>query len=397
MQHLRTYSLFALAVLGLLFAAHGAFAASTQGQSHAAVCLPGNDGQAHCYARVVTDSKGAPQAASAPSGYGPADFHAAYTSTKTVSTPKVIAIVDAYDHPNILSDLNTYSTQFGIPQMTACTGPIASATGPCFQKVNQQGQTASYPQTNAGWALEIALDVEAAHAMCQNCGILLVEAKSSSYADLVVAVDRAVALGANVVSNSYGSSEFQGETTYDSHFSHPGIAITVSSGDSGYGPQYPAASPYVTAVGGTSLHLLGGTYASESAWAGAGSGCSAYEAKPAFQHDTGCANRTIADVSADADPNTGAAVYDSVRYQGRKGWFKVGGTSLAAPLIAGVYALGGVPAGTEANTLPYGMPTAFHDVATGSNGTCGGSYLCTALSAYDGPTGLGSPNGLAAF
>ncbi len=225
------------------------------------------------------------------------------------------------------------------------------------------------------------------------------EADSNSFADLMAALDRAVLSGATVISNSYGASEFSGESAYDSHFNKTGIAITVSSGDSGYGVEYPAASRYVTAVGGTSLRLNSNkTYASESAWSGAGSGCSAYESKPSWQHDASCSRRAVADVSADADPNTGAAVYDSFRYQGKSGWFRVGGTSLAAPLVAATYALAGtVGTGIFGNSLPYAHLSNLHDVAGGSNGSCGGSYLCTALSGYDGPTGLGTPNGVLAF
>lgn len=370
-------------------------------QDHVPVCPgPASPGSARCHARVVVDGQGKPQASTLPSGFGPAQFHGAYGSQTTVSTPTTIAIVDAYDHPNILSDLNTYSTTFNIPKLPACTVAVSASSTPCFQKVDQRGGT-NYPQVNAGWALEIALDVEAAHAICQNCNILLVEADSNSYNNLMTAVDRAVAMNASVVSNSYGSGEFSGETAFDSHFNHPGIAITFSSGDGGYGVEYPAASQYVTAVGGTTLNLNSdNTYRSESVWNGAGSGCSAYETtKPVGQATlSGCTNRIVADVSADANPNTGAAVYDSVRYQGRRGWFKVGGTSLSSPIIAGVYALSGNTTGS-ANSIPYSLfnyATNLHDVTTGSNGSCG-SYLCTAVSGYDGPTGLGTPNGTGAF
>ena len=171
--------------------------------------------------------------------------------------------------------------------------------------------------------------------------------------------------------------------------------ITASTGDAGYGVEYPAASPYVVAVGGTTLALNGdNTYAGETAWVDGGSGCSTYEPKPSVQTDSGCSKRAVADVSADADPNTGAAVYDSVPYSGQSGWFQVGGTSLASPLIAAVYALSG---NTSNGLAPYGNPGALHDVTGGSNGTCSPSYLCTAGPGYDGPTGLGTPNGLAAF
>ncbi len=362
---------------------------------HQAVCGKHQD-EFNCDARVVVDGKGQPDVTSIPSGYGPTQLRGAYNIPGTVSTNQTIAIVDAYDAPNILADLNKYSATFGIPGINSC--PVAQGTtaSPCFQKVNQNGGN-SYPQKNSGWDLEISLDVEVAHAMCQNCNILLVEASSATYNNLMTAVDRAVSMGAKIVSNSYGSSEFNGETVYDAHFNKPGIAFTFSSGDSGYGTSYPAASQYVTAVGGTTLNLSNNSYLSESVWNGTGSGCSVYENKPAFQHDSGCSKRTIADVSADADPNTGAAVYDSEGYYGLKGWFQVGGTSLASPIIAATYAYGGIPAGTFANSLPYGNPSALHDVTSGSNGSCNPAYLCTGQVGYDGPSGLGTPNGSAAF
>jgi subtilase family serine protease len=204
-------------------------------------------------------------------------------------------------------------------------------------------------------------------------------------------------MGAKVVSNSYGSSEFSSETQFDSHFNKNGIAFTFSSGDSGYGTSYPAASQYVTAVGGTTLNMIGNSYISETVWSGSGSGCSLYEPKPIWQTDTGCTKRTIADVSAVADPSTGAAIYSSVSYLGNRGWFQVGGTSLSAPIIAGIYALGGVPAGSKANSLPYAQVNLLRDITSGNNGNCNSSYLCTGVVGYDGPTGLGSPNGASAF
>jgi len=367
-------------------------------ESHAPVCPgPTSFGSARCHAHVIVDQQGSPKALAAPAGYGPTQLHV-YTSQVNAPTRQTIAIVDAYDDPKIYNDLTKYSNTYHIPVLPQCAGPAASSATPCFQKINQNGGT-SYPASNAGWDLEISLDVEVAHAVCQNCNILLVEANSNSYNDLMAAVDQAAAQGATEISNSYGSSEFGGETSFDSHFNHPGIAITVSSGDSGYGAQYPSSSPYVTSVGGTTLRLSGTNYGSESAWSGGGSGCSVYESKPGWQQDQGCTNRASVDVAADADPNTGAAVYDSVRYQGRSGWFKVGGTSLSAPLVAGIYALaGGEPAGTQGASLPYTLGSAanLHDVVSGSNGNCTG-YLCTAGVGYDGPTGLGSPNGLGAF
>ncbi|HUJ91221.1 MAG TPA: S53 family peptidase, partial [Gaiellaceae bacterium] len=351
-------------------------------------------GDAACGALVVTDANGDPLASSSPpaTAYGPAQFHGAYNlpTTSSASTAPTIAIVDAYDDPNAEADLGVYDTQYKLPACTTANG--------CFRKVSQTGTT-RYPRSNSGWALEISLDIETAHQICQNCKILLVEASSSSMSNLGASVNEAVKLGATVVSNSYGGGESSADTSYDSaYFNHPGVAITVSSGDSGYGVEYPAASRYVTAVGGTTLNLgSGNTYGSESAWSSGGSGCSRYDAKQSWQTDAGCSRRTVADVSADADPNTGAAVYDSVPYSGQSGWFQVGGTSLASPLIAGVYALAGNAASVTYGSYPYSHTSSLHDVTSGSNGSCSGSYLCTAGSGYDGPTGLGSPNGVGGF
>jgi subtilase family serine protease len=362
-------------------------------ENHAPVC-PGPAGKdsARCHAQVITDAQGKPQASTVPAGYGPVQFQTAY-GLSVITSNATIAIVDAYDHPNIKKDLDAYNTKFNLPFFPLCSNIITTG---CFQKVDQNGGII-YPQTNSGWALEIALDVEVAHAVCPKCKILLVEANSNSFTNLLAAENTAGSSGATVISNSWGAAEFSSETSssYDGNFNKPGISITFSSGDSGYGVEYPAASQYVTAVGGTTLNAATN---SEIAWSGAGSGCSAFETKPTFQTDSGCSRRTVADVAADADPNTGAAVYDSVRIQGRQGWFKVGGTSLASPIIAGVYALaGGVGAGIQGNSVPYSHVTYLHDITSGSNGACGGSYLCMAQIGYDGPTGLGTPNGTGGF
>jgi hypothetical protein len=329
-------------------------------------------GAAGCHARVITDRKGTPLAESSPSGYGPADFHGAYDLPTSSASPQTIAIVDAYDDPTIESDLAHYSETYGLPPCTTANG--------CFRKLNQSGQEGPYPKKDAGWALEIALDVETAHAICQNCEILLVEAESN---------------------------QFSGETS-DSSYNHPGIAITASAGDSGYGAEYPAASPYVVAVGGTTLTLGSShSYGSETVWSGTGSGCSAYTSAPSWQTSdanwaqSGCgAKRGIADVAADADPNTGASVYDTTKYQGQEGWFTVGGTSLSAPLIAAVYALAGGGSVSYPASRPYGhqadSPASLHDVTTGSNGSCS-TIMCKGAVGYDGPTGVGTPDGIAAF
>ena len=346
---------------------------------------------ARCHAQVVTGARGNPQATTSPAGYGPVQFQTAYSLPSAIGgAGQTIGIVDAYDDPNAESDLGVYSSTYGLPACTTANG--------CFRKVNQTGGT-RYPRADQGWALEISLDVQVAHAVCPNCKILLVEAKSNSFSNLLAAEDYATA-HANVVSDSWGGSEFSSETgsSYDGHFNRPGVPITVSSGDSGYGVEYPAASQYVNAVGGTTLNLnADNTRASERVWSGTGSGCSAYEPKPSWQTDGGCARRTVADISADADPNTGASVYDSYGYQGQRGWFQVGGTSLAAPLVASVYALAGNGSSTTYGSHPYAHASSLYDVVSGSNGSCGGSYLCTGGSGYDGPTGLGTPNGTGSF
>lgn len=380
-------------------------------KNHSRVCVTTNDGSASCHAQVVVDNSGVPvsedqitpDASSGPAGYGPANFLSAYNLSGKSATHQIIAIVDAYDDPNIYSDLSTYSTFFGIKKLSSCPVSRGSTSAPCFQKVSQDGGT-RYPSVNSGWALETALDVETAHAICQNCSILLVEAKSASYNDLMTAIDRARLMGAKIISNSWGSSEFAGETAFDSHFNYPGIAFTFSSGDGGYGVEYPAASKYVTAVGGTTLNVSSNnSYLSEAAWGGAGSGCSSYEPQPSFQFNLnliGCQNRIVADVSADADPSTGAAVYNSVRYGGQRGWFQVGGTSLASPIVAGVYALGGLDASIYGNTKPYTLASisTLRDVTGGSNGSCLLTpFLCSAMTGYDGPTGLGTPLSIGAF
>ena len=351
--------------------------------AHARVCPSAAPMTARCHSWVTVDGAGNPFATAIPSGYLPADLRAAYNITSSGSSTVTIAIVDAYDDPNAESDLAVYRSQFGLP-------PCTSANG-CFRKVDQNGGT-SYPRGDAGWAEEISLDLDMASAICPNCKILLVEAKSNSFTNLFTAVDQAATMGAHVISNSYGGSEFSSEASYESHYNHSGVAVTVSSGDNGYGVEFPAASRYVIAVGGTSLKKASTSRGwSETAWSGAGSGCSAYITKPSWQSDAGCASRTVADVSAIADPNTGVAVYDTYRLH-PGGWLVFGGTSVAAPLIGAVYALG---SRSTAQAL-YGGSGLF-DVASGSNGSCGGSYLCTAVAGFDGPTGNGTPNGTTAF
>ncbi len=350
-------------------------------------------GWASCLSVVRTDvagHKGLYAADATPGGYGPNDLQDAYDlPSATGGAGQTVAIVDAFDDPNVEADLQVYRAQYGLPECSTANG--------CFSKVNQQGQAGSYPAPNSGWAEEISLDVDMVSAICPSCHITLVEANDNQLDSLGTSVNTAVALGAKYVSNSYGGAEDPSETTLDAaYFDHPGVAVTASSGDSGYGVSYPAASPDVTSVGGTSLsRTASGRGWTESAWAGAGSGCSQFEAKPSWQLDSGCSMRTVADVSAVANPNTGVAVYDS--YQD-SGWAVFGGTSVAAPIIASTYALAGAPAaGSNPAQYPYDTASALNDVTSGSNGSCSPAYLCTSGPDYDGPTGLGTPSGIDAF
>jgi subtilase family serine protease len=327
-------------------------------------------------------------ASSGPSGYNPADLQAAYSLPST-GAGQTVAIVDAYDDPKAESDLVVYRAQFGLPACTTANG--------CFRKVNQSGGT-TYPRGNTGWAEEISLDLDMVSAVCPNCNILLVEAKSNSFANLAAAVDEAATLHANEISNSYGGGEYSNEVNDQAHYNHPGIAVTVSSGDGGYGVEFPAASQYVTAVGGTTLSKNSGVY-SETVWSGAGSGCSAYVTQQSWQSGPPvpqgvCSKRIVADVAADADPNTGVSVYDTYH---EPGWLVFGGTSVASPIVASVYALAGNAASVTYGSFPYSHTSSLNDVTSGSNGSCGGTFLCTGEIGYDGPTGLGTPNGANAF
>jgi hypothetical protein len=335
-----------------------------------------------------------------PAGYGPASLQSAYDLVQASALSgkgQTVALVDAFDDPDAASDLAVYRAQYGLP-------PCSTADG-CFRKVNETGG-ASYPRPDQGWALEESLDLDMVSAICPHCRILLVEAKTSKDSDLGASVNEAVTLGARFVSNSYASPEFSGERSYETaYFDHRGVAVTASAGDSGYGVGFPAASRYVTAVGGTKLtadsatargwkELVWGNGTSGTAGAGSGSGCSAYVPKPSWQADQGCADRTVADVSADADPSTGAAVYD--RY-GQAGWMEVGGTSEASPIIAAIYALAGAPGHDYPAKYPYEHTGRLYDVTAGSNGSCRPAYLCRGRRGYDGPTGWGTPDGTAAF
>lgn len=400
--------------LGLIFAGGGSasFAAPGSSAEVEAVCSQAPSvGAASCHAikllnphanwhGVHGNGKGPSATASSPSGYFPADLQSAYGLTSASATGgegQTVAIVDAYNDPNAAADLNRYRSQLGLTPCEVETG--------CFKKVNQKGEAGNYPNANTSWSEEISLDLDMVSAICPKCHILLVEATSASMANLGASVNQAAALGANAVSNSYGGSEFSGETSYDTYFAHPGVAIAASAGDSGYKTEYPAASPFVTAVGGTTLTKATNARGwNETVWSGTGSGCSAIEPNPGWQPITSlCKRRTVSDVAADANPNTGVAVYDSY---GEPGWLVFGGTSVSSPIVASLYALAG-NAFTFTNNAAqalYSTPT-LNKVKEGANARRCSTYLCNAKDSlglvewggYNGPTGEGTPNGIVGF
>jgi len=367
---------------------------------HVAVCkrlIP--ETAARCFAHVVTDSTGhilsQPKGPGViPSGFEPADLQSAYSITTTGSSSTIVAIVDAFGYPTAEADLGVYRAEWGLPACTTANG--------CFKKLNQNGHANNYPAEQLDWAQETALDLDMVSAMCSSCKIILVEARTPTSANLGAAENTAVAKGAHVVSNSYGGSEKSGQVV-TSDYIHPGVAITASTGDDGFagGAQFPATSPYVTAVGGTSLTKNSGVPRgwTETAWSGGGSGCSHFFAKPTWQTDTGCKMRMEADVSAVGDPGTGVAVYGPTSFNA-SGWQVYGGTSVAAPIIGGIYGNNGGTVNYGSNPYAFAGASALNDITSGNNGTCTGgkkAYFCNAEVGYDGPTGLGTPNGNTAF
>ncbi len=345
-------------------------------------------------------------------GLTPELLHAAYALPNATfpSAQQTIAVVDAFNDPTAEADLGVYDRQFGLPECTTANG--------CFRKLNQEGRASPLPQREGGWATEISLDVQMAHAICQSCHVMLVEADNESFANLGAAVDAAVSAGATEVSNSYGGAEQSGYAADDGPYNHPGVVITVSAGDCGYfneacggaeAANFPASSPDVVAVGGTTLTESGETWTS-TVWEGGGSGCSVVFGAPAWQREvagfsaTACGSgRAVADVAAVGNPYTGVEVYDSTANPGGypTGWGVWGGTSVASPVIAAEFALGGGAHGVAypAATLysHIGEGSALYDVVSGSNGSCTEASSCRARRGYDGPTGVGSPIGLSAF
>jgi subtilase family serine protease len=347
------------------------------------VCGPAGAAMARCHALVSMNGVGT-FATSAPTGLSPATIKSVYnfSTSQTAGAGQTIAIVDAFDDPTAESDLAVFSTTFGLPQCTTANG--------CFQKVNQTGGT-NYPRKDAGWALEISLDVQWAHAIAPGAKILLVEATTNSFGNLLAAEDYAKA-HAQYVSNSWGANEFAGENTYDSHFVQSGVSFFVSSGDAGLPAEYPSSSPNVISVGGTTLHFSGSTFTGETGWSSGGGGCSTYEAATSAQSSFsqyGQANcggkRATPDVSLDADPSSGVSVYDTTRYQGQAGWFKVGGTSASSPMWAARSAVAGAVVNSA---YVYGNVITYRDITSGNNGAaCLVGYdLCTGRGSWVGTT-----------
>jgi hypothetical protein len=343
----------------------------------------------------------------------PQSLHAAYAlPTETAaSSLQTVAVVDAFDDPTAEADLDVYDKQFGLPACTTANG--------CFAKINQAGNPSPLPKKQGEWAGEISIDVQMARAICQSCRILLVETNSEEFSDLGKGVNAAVNAGASVVSNSYGGPEQSSYTSLGAtYFDHPGVVVAASSGDCGYlnkaclgehAANFPADSPDVVSVGGTSLSESKATWSS-TVWNEGGSGCSKFFSAAPWQSSvanfgaTGCASgRSVADVAAIGDPETGVDVYDSTPEGGGSptGWGVWGGTSVASPIVAAEFALAGgarqvsYPAATLYPHL--GDSGALYDVVAGSNGSCAGASECKAVAGYDGPTGVGSPLGLQAF
>ncbi len=348
------------------------------------VCANGARWQ--CKAWVRSDGSGHIKSYASVSGFGPPDIQSAYKLDATKGAGATIAIIDAYNYPNASSDLAVYRSQYGLPPCTTANG--------CLKIVNQSGQASPLPANSpAGddWSVEAALDLDSASAACPNCKIILIEANDDQGDGLYVSNDTAASLGATVASNSWGGPDGGTGPSLETHFNHSGTGYFVASGDNGNtgsSPDYPSTSAYVTGVGGTSLvKSSSGTRGwTEGAWSGAGSSCSNDIAKPSWQTQSACADRAAADVSAVADPNTGVAVYNAAN----GGWIVVGGTSAACPIVASIYALTGH--GNAGPSYAYGHATSYFDVTSGNNGSCSGA-MCNAGAGWDGPTGLGSPNG----
>jgi subtilase family serine protease len=360
---------------------------------NAASCANASGEEVRCHGRVVIDSTGCPHRNPAPLGFSPSQLRNAYKISGSGCSSTTVAVVVAFGYANAEADLAVYRQQFGLPSCTTSNG--------CFRKVNQTGTAGPYPPENVGWAQESAVDLDMVSAICRNCRLLLVEANSPNFDDIAASVQTAVLLGAHVVNNSYGGDETAGYV-YDDYYRYNNVAVVASTGDVGFGQgaQFPSSSEYVVAVGGTTLATASNSRGwTESAWLDSVSGCTMLSSKPTWQHDTGCESKMVADVAAVADPTTGVAVFapatDTSGAELPAAWLVFGGTSVASPIIAGVY---GVNGGTvHSASDPYLHRSGLFDITTGLNGFCDPEYFCNAGPGYDGPTGLGTPYGTSAF
>ena len=329
---------------------------------------------------------------SAIAGFQPADLTEvyAYNTPAGAGSGQTIGIVVANDDPKADSDLAVYRSTFGLPACRQSTG--------CLRIVNGANASSALPAPDQNWAQETSIDLDMASAMCPNCKLLLVEAPSADIEGLTAAMQTAIAQGATVVSNSYTTPETAAVAADNAKWNHPGVPIVAGAGDSGYGVGWPASSSYVTAVGGTTLlPILGDLVVLESAWSNTGSGCSKYIAKPSWQHDSGCKMRTVVDTAAVANPAPGVAVYDTYfSTASLAGWNVYGGTSVATPIVAAEYALAGNGKTIGNASGVYANSSKRNDIILGLNALCL-NYLCTSGVGYDGPTGLGVPNGPSAF
>lgn len=395
-----------VASLDALVTRAGSGSGASAASGYRPACAPAAATQAQCFVFVAPEPAAAPGTTAAapgtkgrqPAGWGPRVIEGAYKLPISRDSHALVAVVEAYDTPKLESYLNTYRRQFGL-------GPCTVANG-CFRKVGQGGSAEHLPASGVftGWDVEATLDVDMVSAACPTCRILVVEADGQNLSQLAAGADTAVRLGAVVVSNSYGGRETGYSQSLAKAYDHPGRTIVVSAGDYGFtAASFPANLTTVTAVGGTQLSRASDKRGwREAVWntpgEGAGaSGCSAYVAKPSWQHDKNCPGRTVADVSA-------LALNISVYNKDWGGWFLVGGTSASSPIVAGIYGLAG-NATTVRPGYEYAHKNALFDVTTGDNdwfygangSVCGNDYLCVAKKGYDAPTGLGTPDGLGAF
>jgi subtilase family serine protease len=364
--------------------------------SSSSVCTSGTY---RCHARVRTGKAGLRISShAAPMGFGPEELQSAYNinPASTVTSKPTVAIVDAYGYAALESDLAMYRTQYGLPPCTKANG--------CLRVVNQLGQATplpANPPANDDWTVETALDVDMVSAACPLCNILVVQATDNAGDGLFIAQNTATALGATVISDSWGGPE-QAPTAAnrapqaleEPYFNHPGVAIFVAAGDDGYndaglGPDYPATSAHVIAVGGTRLVRDPSPRGwSETAWTKGGSACSLSIAKPTYQATSPCTFKATADIAAVGDPATGMAVYNTAN----GGWIVLGGTSASAPFVAAIFAATGNGA-QSSGAFISSKANRLYDVTRGNNGACpAGSRLCNAGAGWDGPTGYGTPN-----